>query len=57
MLDAEKAFDAIPHSVLLYKASMVLKDHWSFSLYYYTLMSVFISVSPQKTIWRKYNQN
>ena len=27
-LDAEKAFDAIPHSVLLYKASVVLKDHW-----------------------------
>ena len=27
-LDAEKAFDAIPHSILLYKASSVLKNHW-----------------------------
>ena len=32
-LDAEKAFDAIPHSVLLYKASTVLKDHWWRLLY------------------------
>ena len=27
-LDAEKAFDAIPHSILLYKCSSVLSDQW-----------------------------
>ena len=27
-LDAEKAFDAIPHSILLYKAHSVMRNHW-----------------------------
>ena len=32
-LDAEKAFDAIPHCVLLYKSSEVIANHWWRLLY------------------------
>ena len=42
-LDAEGAFDNIPHSVLFYKAAEVLKDHsWLVLYHWYSRMSVMV---------------
>lgn len=47
-LDAEGAFDNIPHPVLFYKAAEVLKDHsWLVLYHWYSRMSVMVKWDGQ----------